>query len=404
LTSKRGELPEEFLQQALREVVMHEVGHTLGLRHNFKASAWKTLAEIDDASKASEPTVASVMDYTPVNIAAAGAKQSAYYTSTIGPYDYWAIEYGYKPIGGDENAELQKIAMRSGEPGLDYGTDEDTEPNDPDPLSARFDLGKDPIAYAQRQIATVNEILPKILDRTVDSGEGYQRARQAFGILLNEHYRTILFTTKLIGGVQVARDHKGDNQARLPFRLIDPNQQRAATKLLLEQGLVSHKFDPTILNSLAATRWSHWGSPEIRRVDYPIHGQVAMFQSAMLRFCLGSHVLARLQDDELKVAAADDAYTMAEHLKLVFDGVFAEVVNPPAGDFNNRNQYISSFRRNTQRTALRTLSESADAPHGTSKSDRHDPCQGRSETGRLHPCSPARHQIANQANPGRRVR
>jgi hypothetical protein len=357
LTEKRAELPEEFVSQALKEVVMHEVGHTLGLRHNFKASAWKTLAEIDDPAKVNEPIVASVMDYSPVNIVAAGAKQSAYYTSTIGPYDYWAIEYGYKPITGDENAELLKIATRSGEAGLDYGTDEDTESNDPDPLSIRFDLGKDPIAYAQRQIAIVNEILPKILDRTVDAGDGYQRARQAFGILLGEHYRTVRFAAKLIGGVQVARDHKGDIQARPPFRPVDPNQQRAATKLLLEQGLISHKFDPAVLNSLAATRWSHWGSPEVRRIDYPIHNQVAMFQSNMLMFCFGHQVLARLLDGEVKVPAGEDAYTMAEHLKMAFEGVFSELANPPAAEFNNRNQYISSYRRNTQRTALRQLSD-----------------------------------------------
>ena len=221
LTEKRGELPEEYLRDALKEVVMHEVGHTLGLRHNFKASAWKTLAEMEDAAKANEPTVASVMDYSPVNIVPAGVKQPAYYTTTLGPYDYWAIEYGYKPISGDENAELAKIAARSGESGLDYGTDEDTEPNDPDPLSIRFDLGKDPVAYAQRQITIVNAILPKLLERTVENGEGFQRARQAFGVLIGEHYRTIRFAAKLIGGVHVHRDHKGDNQAHTPFKPVD---------------------------------------------------------------------------------------------------------------------------------------------------------------------------------------
>ena len=360
ITEKRGELPEEYLKEALKEVVMHEVGHTLGLRHNFKASAWKTLAEIEDPAKAGEATVASVMDYSPVNIVAAGAKQPSYYTPTIGPYDYWAIEYGYKPIGGDENTELAKIASRSGEPGLDYGTDEDTKPNDPDPLSVRFDLGKDPIAYAQRQIANVNAIIPKLLDRAVDAGEGFQRARQAFAILLREHYRTTAITSKLIGGVQVYRDHKGDTQAKPPFKLVDPAQQRAATKLLLEQGLVAHKFDPAILNSLAATRWWHWGTPNVRRIDIPIHAMIADFQTGSggtLGQLFGAPVLARLQDGELKVPASDDAYTLAEHLKTAIDGVFSEIISPPAGEFTNRNQYISSFRRNVQRAALRQLSD-----------------------------------------------
>ena len=93
---------------------MHEVGHTLGLRHNFKGSTWKSVAELSDLDKVrSEGMVGSVMDYAPANIAKTKAEQGLYYTPTIGPYDYWAIEYGYKSISGDEKAELAKIASRS---------------------------------------------------------------------------------------------------------------------------------------------------------------------------------------------------------------------------------------------------------------------------------------------------
>ena len=71
---------------------------------------------------------------------------------TIGPYDMWAIEYGYKPLSGGtegEVAELKKIASRSGEPALAYSTDEDTRGIDPDPLSNRFDLGQRPDCLCQ---------------------------------------------------------------------------------------------------------------------------------------------------------------------------------------------------------------------------------------------------------------
>lgn len=357
LTSKRGELPEEFLHQALKEVVMHEVGHTLGLRHNFRASAWKTLAEIEDAAKANEPTVASVMDYSPVNVNPAGSKQSAYYTTTIGPYDYWAIEYGYKVLSGDETPELNKIAARSGEPGLDYSTDEDTESGDPDPLSNRFDLGKDPVAYAQRQTAAVLALIPKILDRAVENGEGFQRARQAFGLLFNEYFRSVQFTSRLPGGVYVHRDHKGDNQARTPFRPVEAAQQRAAMKVIGETAFASPKFDPQLLNSLAATRWRHWGITEPSRIDYPIHQNVSQMQTRVLSQLLSPLTLNRLQDGEVKVAANEDAYTLAEHLKTLTESVFSEVNAPPAGEFNNRNSYITSYRRNLQRTCLKLMAD-----------------------------------------------
>jgi hypothetical protein len=358
----RGQLPEEFVAQALKEVVMHEVGHTLGLRHNFKASAWKSLKEIEDANKVNEPLVASVMDYHPVNLTPSGVKQTAYYTSTIGPYDYWAIEYGYKPISGDENAELAKIAARSGEPGLDYATDEDTESGDPDPLSNRFDLGNDSIAYAQRQMKTVSELLPKILERAVDNGEGYQRVRQAFGLLQNEYLRTANFVSRVPGGVLVHRDHKGDANARPPFKVIDAGQQRAAMKLLTEQCFAPPKFDPQLLNSLAASRWEHWGMSEPSRVDFAIHDTVGQVQNAILRRLMDSTTLARIQDDELKVAAGEDAYTLAEHLKLLSDGVFGEFANPAAGEHNNRSPYIPSFRRNLQRNTLKRLGALVTSP------------------------------------------
>ena len=362
MMTKRGELPEEYLQQALKDVVMHEVGHTLGLRHNFKASAWKTLADIEDPAKANEATVGSVMDYLPVNIVAAGTKQPAYYTTTVGPYDFWAIEYGYKTINGDENAELIKIAIRSGESGLDFATDEDTESNDPDPFSGRFDLGKEPIFHAQRQMALVNGLLPTLLERTVQNGDGYQRARQAFGVLLSEYYKSAQFVARFIGGVVVHRDHKGDNQARTPFTLVDASQQRAAMKQLAEQAFTVPKYDQSVLNSLAASRWRHWGTQDPRRIDYPIHEQVAMFQDTILNRMLNPLTLSRILDGEAKASAAEDVYTLPEHLKGVTEAVFAEVNAQPAGEFTNRNAYINSFRRSLQRTALKRLGEIVASP------------------------------------------
>lgn len=353
---KRGELPDEFLMQALKEVVMHEVGHTLGLRHNFKASSWKTLAEIEDPAKAGEAIVASVMDYSPVNIVTAGAKQTAYYSTAIGPYDYWAIEYGYKPISGDESAELAKIAARSGEPGLDYATDEDTRGTlDPDPLSNRFDLGKDPLSYSQRQMATASSLIPKVVERAVDNGEGFQRARQAFGILFSEYWRTAFFSARFPGGVYVHRDHKGDNNARAPFKPVEAAQQRAAMKLLTDTALAPMAFDPALLNSLAATRWSHWGLRDTARVDYPIHDNVASMQSRLVSMLLSSTKLSRLLDGEVKSPANEDAYTLAEHLRTLHNAVFKEVNEPGAGEFANRTPYINSYRRSLQRITLKEL-------------------------------------------------
>lgn len=352
----RKELPEEFVAQALKEVVMHEVGHTLGLRHNFKASAWKSLKDIEDPTKSNEATVASVMDYSPVNIAPPEGTQGAYYTPTLGPYDYWAIEYGYKPFSGEDGPELAKIAARSGEPGLDYATDEDTRSVDSDPFSNRFDLGSDPIAYAQRQIATVNLLVPKIVERSVEPGEGYQKARQSFGMLLSEYWRTVLFASRLPGGLQVARDHKGDAAGRAPFKVVDAAQQRAAMQLIGATAFQSPKIDASILNYLAATRWSHWGITEPLRVDLAVHDVISNMQARTVSQLLDPLTLSRLQDSEMRTPADQDLYSLAEHLRTLVNLVFTEILEPKAGEYGARTPYVDGIRRNLHRTVVRQFS------------------------------------------------
>lgn len=361
-TDNTGKLPEAFVKQALKEVVMHEVGHTLGLRHNFKASTWKSLAEISDPAKANEPTVASVMDYSPTNIAAKGVAQGAYYTPTIGPYDHWAIEYGYKQLG-DEDKELLKIASRASEPGLDYGTDEDTRGTlDSDPATNRFDLGNDPNEFAKRQMALAQELMPELIKRSVQDGQGYQRARQAFGMLLSEYWRTAFFSARIPGGIYVARDHKGDPNARAPFRLVEPEKQRAAMKLLTETALNPPPIPPDLLNFLAATRWSHWGINEPRRLDYPIHDTILRMQARILGQLVNVNTLNRLYDSELKAPPEADVYSLAEHIRLIVDGVFTEWKAPAKGEYTVRKPLVGSFRRNLQRIMLKELAFYVNSP------------------------------------------
>ncbi|MEE8147967.1 MAG: zinc-dependent metalloprotease, partial [Longimicrobiales bacterium] len=107
LAGQPGEVKEQFLYDVIKEVVMHEVGHTLGLRHNFKASSIWSVEEIIERRKAGEPTTGSVMDYNPVLFFADGSTEGNFLTPTIGPYDHWAIEYGYRPFDGKYKAKAK---------------------------------------------------------------------------------------------------------------------------------------------------------------------------------------------------------------------------------------------------------------------------------------------------------
>jgi len=99
LAGQPPQVMERFLYDVIKEVVMHEVGHTLGLRHNFAASSVYSLDEIRRRRTTGEPTCGSVMDYNPVLFFRQGATEGHFITPTLGPYDYWAIEYGYRPSG-----------------------------------------------------------------------------------------------------------------------------------------------------------------------------------------------------------------------------------------------------------------------------------------------------------------
>src|SRR6185369_15512475 len=94
-----GTVPEEYIGHFLHWVVSHEVGHTLGLRHNFRASAATPNNKLQDVSWTREHGLYdSVMEYPAPNIAVNRREQGDYYTQSVGDYDMWAIEYGYKPI------------------------------------------------------------------------------------------------------------------------------------------------------------------------------------------------------------------------------------------------------------------------------------------------------------------
>jgi Met-zincin/Domain of unknown function (DUF5117)/Domain of unknown function (DUF5118) len=352
---------EKLIMQGLKEVTMHEVGHTLGLRHNFKASSTMSLADVNNPEKTKGVGLtSSVMDYTPANIVGKDFKQSNYYSDTIGPYDMWAIEYAYKPQSGGtdgEVVELKKIASRAAEPLLAYATDEDTRGIDPDPLSNRFDLGSDPIEYAKDRTKLIAELWPGLVDRITENGDGYERARQAFGVLLGNYGRAVFFASRYIGGINVNRDHKGDPNGRAPFVVVPAAKQREALSLL-ETHVFSDKpfsFPPELYNHLASTRWAHWGVDFPSRPDYAVHDVIAMWQDRMLFRMLAPVTLRRLHDTELEVPSDQDALTTAELLTRLTSAIFAEVDSLPQGEYSNRKPAIASLRRNLQRLYLKRL-------------------------------------------------
>jgi hypothetical protein len=359
---KPGEkVPEELIGQAIKEVVMHEVGHTLGLRHNFKASTMLKNEQLHDTNiTRKQGLVGSVMDYSPINIAPKGVKQGDYFTTTIGPYDYWAIEYAYKPLSGGtdgEGEELQKIASASAAPGHDYGTDEDMYAT-PDPLINAYDLGADPMKFAQDRILLAEELLKDLSERVVEKGEGYQRARQAFSALMGQYGNAAHLVARFVGGEYIHRDHRGDPNGRDPFEPVKAAKQREALKFLQEHILTDtpFHFSPQLLRRLAADRWLHWGNNSaMSGVEYPLHDRLLSIQRVALNYLLSGAVLKRIQDNALQTEK-EEPLTVAEVFRSLTDGIWSDLGNGAPPKENGKKAVVSSvIRRNLQREYLKRL-------------------------------------------------
>jgi hypothetical protein len=355
-----AELQEKMIMQGLKEVAMHEIGHTLGLRHNFKASTYRSLQELNDPAKNTDGSLtASVMDYAPTNIVPRGQQQGDYFSTTIGPYDYWAIEYGYKQFTGSEAEELKKIASRSGEPALRYATDEDTRGLvDADPEANRFDLGGDALEFATQRAELMKQLIPDLAERAVAEGDDYSKARKAFNVILAQYGQAMYFASRYVGGVYGSRSHKGDPDAPAPLRVVPAEKQRAALALL-EQNVFSDKpfdFPPELYNQLALSNWDHWGMSTTLRKDFPVHEVILMWQERILDQLLVFLTLERIHDAELKIPPGEDAFTAAELIERLTKTVFDEVYATKGGNYTNRKPAISSLRRNLQRSYLRSLS------------------------------------------------
>lgn len=358
LVNENPEELQKFIHDGLVDLVAHEVGHTLGLRHNFKASSIYKLDELGNKSFTQKNGLTgSVMDYTPVNISPKGKPQGDYFHATLGAYDYWAIEYAYKPLPPSskisEEEMLRQIASRVAEPQLQYGTDEDAlgfTTRGIDPLCTYYDLGEDPLKFWELRLDLANELWENIPEYFEKEGRRYQKFRLAFSQGIGEYALAAMNISKYIGGIHSYRDHIGDPKGRIPFEVVPAERQRQALRFLTKNVFAkdAFQFSPELLNKLAAERfWDFEGTVwQMTRIDYPIHGIVQLLQATPMLRLYDAIVLQRVQDNELRFKKGEQPFTMVELFEGVRKAVWQEV---------DEGSNINSFRRELQRMHLHIL-------------------------------------------------
>lgn len=390
----RGEIPagaeasRAYIGQALKALVMHEVGHTLGLRHNFRGSAGASAGQLANRSwTASHGLGVSVMDYSPPALALDPARQGDYYAPTIGSYDRWAITYGYADVvngplasaakGGGATAALwtpevelnglRAIASQAADPAHLYGTDEEAGFGafGLDPSVSRYDQTDDPLEWARGRVALIDGLFDSLETRVVAPGQSYGRLRTAFTDLLNDRWYALLVTTKYLGGATTARDHRGDPDARPAVVNIPAVRQRAALAFLVDAGLGerAYRFSPALLSRLGADRWMHWGASPAGegRLDFPLHDWAQTQQASLLGQLLDPAVLSRIRDGELRATPTEPTMGLPELFGSLTTAIWAEVgagVRPRIA----RPRDISSVRRDVQRLYLNALIQMAVSP------------------------------------------
>jgi len=359
---KPGEpVPKEFVDQALRWVTMHEVGHTLGLRHNFRSSVDTPLDKLYDKSWAEENGVfSSAMEYPTVNINPEGKSQDGYYYNPgVGSYDRWVISYGYVP----EDDKAEDIARQGAKQGHAYGTDEDARGwGAVDPHVNVFDLGADPLEWAKGRAQLLDSMIPKVPEIALADNMAYFEATDLFQTYLFQYARALAPAVKYIGGQHQYRDHVGDPEGRMPFVPISKEKQQEALDMIVDYAFSTGGMElpRDVYQKMGADRWSHWGNSNTYRgrIDYPLHQTLVGIQTSLLQQLFNPYRLSRIRDTEVKFGE-ENTLTIPSLMNQVTTAIWSEVWSSPGSN-------IDSNRRDLQRAYLDGVTELVtDAPSST---------------------------------------
>ena len=333
-------LEKQFAKDWILATVLHEAGHDMGLQHNFIGSMAYTARQLQDrAFTARNGIASSVMEYSPINLWPKGTPQGDFQQLVLGPYDYYAIQYGYASIANAPRPEaelpaLNRLASRWSDPWYRFASDEDTSFADGhaiDPRVQKQDLTNDPPAWERTQLTLLHGLLDAVDKRFPRPGQPYEEARRAFTRPLNLYIMFAMMPAHVIGGEYLSRANAGDPHAAPPLAPVARADELEAWRLL-ERFLFSDAawmFRPAVLNRLTYTEVSSlgqggaWTYDPPPRHDVPVVEVAGTAQETVLDELFAPLTLRRIDDLSTKYRPGT-TMTLTDLFDWARHGIFGE--------------------------------------------------------------------------------
>jgi hypothetical protein len=316
------QLGKDLIKQSLYRLVLHEVGHTLGLNHNFKGSLLLSNDELNDKEIVNKNGIcSSVMEYPAINITKNYENQGLFYDIKPGPYDIWAVQYGYTQLN-DTIEQLDKILSRSTEKSLAFGNDADDmryPGKGMDPNAMINDLSSEPVEHSIDRMEMILSIFENLKERYTNSNDTYEELTRAHRTLFYSYFQSLDIISRQIGGVNVDRSSVDQQSTKDPFMPVSKELQKKAMQVIQEYGF-SNKIllDKEFYSYLQSQRRGFQVS-----TDPKILQMISSSQNRLLSHLLHRTVLQRISNTTLY----GNSYDLTEYMIDLRNSIFQDDVN-----------------------------------------------------------------------------